>query len=305
LTPEITRLVEDMARECYVADDALATAVYLSLRLDKPLLIEGPAGVGKTEVAKVLARVLGTNLIRLQCYEGLDAAAALYEWNYPRQLLHLKAAEGDGRSAEQRERDIFGEAYLLQRPLLRAIRQEGTPPVLLIDEVDRADEEFEAFLLEVLSDFQVTVPEIGTIMARTHPRVVLTSNRVRELSDALQRRCIYHWIDYPDLPRELEIVHARLPGIDERLAAQVCGFVQDLRRLPLDKAPGVAETLDWASALLALGVEELDASAVEMAWGSVLKHREDIERARRHLPDLLGAAEAGRDGVDALPPAEH
>lgn len=287
LTEEIARLREAFARERYVCDEALATSVYLSLRLGKPLLIEGHAGVGKTEVAKVLARVLGTNLIRLQCYEGLDANAALYEWNYPRQMLRIRLHETDSRSVGEREREIFSEEFLLKRPLLQAIMQEDQAPVLLIDEVDRADEEFEAFLLEVLSDFQVTIPEIGTITARHRPHVVLTSNRVRELSDALQRRCIYLWIDYPSLERELEIVRVRLPGIGEQLARRVCSFVQRLRRLPLGKAPGVAETLDWAAALLALGVDQLTPRAVEGTWGCLLKSRDDMERVRKDLETLL------------------
>lgn len=290
LTPEIEAVRARLEHEHYVTDEAIATSIYLAMKLAKPLLIEGHAGVGKTEVAKTLAAALGTNLIRLQCYEGLDANAALYEWNYARQMLHIKLTENSERSVAEREREIFGPDFLMRRPLLQAILQEDRAPVLLIDEVDRADEEFEAFLLEVLSDFQVTIPELGTLVARQRPHVVLTSNRVRELSDALQRRCLYLWIDYPGAERELEIVRTRLPGVDERLAAQVVRFVQSLRKLSLDKRPGIAETLDWASALAALDVREIDAAAVEGTWGCVLKGRDDIARARGELGRSLVAA---------------
>ena len=245
--------------------------------LKRPLLLEGEAGVGKTEVAKALAGVHEAELIRLQCYEGLDQNAALYEWNYQRQLLAIKTREGE--NADAIEEHIFSERYLLERQLLAAIRRP-TPPVLLVDEVDRADEEFEAFLLELLSDFQVTIPEIGTIRAERRPRVILTSNRTRELHDALKRRCLYHWIGHPELDREIEIVRARVPGVPERLAAEAAAFVGHLRVMDLAKLPGVAETIDWTQALVALGQEELEAGVVDATLGSVLKHHEDIERVR-------------------------
>lgn len=290
MTAEIDHLVDMMRARRYVADREIATAIHLAMRLGKPLLVEGHAGVGKTEIAKTLAEALGTNLIRLQCYEGLDAAAALYEWNYPRQLLHLKAAEGEIATASEREQELFTSDFLFRRPLLEAILQTDRSPVLLIDEVDRADEEFEAFLLEVLSDWQVTIPELGTLRAHHRPYVVLTSNRVRELSDALQRRCLYLWIDYPSFEREVEIVHVRLPGVPDRLTEQVCRFVRELRRLPLEKAPGVAETLDWASALVALDAVQLDEEAVMGTLGAVLKSREDIIRVRSELAGLLATS---------------
>ena len=260
----------------YVADRALATVLLLSLRMKRPLFLEGEAGVGKTEIAKVLAKSLGRKLIRLQCYEGLDAAGALYEWNYQRQLIAIRAHEGRGEDADAVERHVFSEAYLLERPLLAAIRS-AVPAVLLIDEVDRADEAFEAFLLEVLADHQVTVPELGTIRARTIPRVVLTSNGTRELSDALRRRCLYHWIDYPDEGREAQILAARLPGIDAALAHQVARFVGRIRREDLRKVPGVAETLDWAGALMGLGIADLRAEpeALHATLLCLLKTRED------------------------------
>src|SRR5947209_9011510 len=249
----------------YLPDRGLATALYLSLRLEKPLLLEGEAGVGKTEAAKAMARVLPARLIRLQCYEGLDVAHAVYEWNYSRQLLHIRAAQ-EGTVSEE---ELFGPEFLIRRPLLEAIESDE-PVVLLIDEIDRADEEFEAFLLEVLSDFQITIPEIGTIQADRRPAVILTSNRTRELHDALKRRCLYHWIGHPALEREIEIVALRVPGIPERLAAQAAAFVQSLRGLDLAKPPGVAETIDWAHALAALGHAELDVQTVEETLGSVL-----------------------------------
>ncbi len=259
----------------YLPDRGLATALFLSLALEKPVLLEGEAGVGKTEAAKALATALDARLIRLQCYEGLDVAHAVYEWNYPRQLLHIRAAqEGTVREAE-----LFGPDFLIRRPLLEAIDSDE-PVVLLIDEVDRADEEFEAFLLELLSDFQVTIPELGTIRARRRPAVVVTSNRTRELHDALKRRTLYHWIEHPGFERELEIVKLRVPGVPERLAAEAAAFVRGLRVLELAKPPGVAETIDWAQALSALGRQELDAEVVEQTLGSVLKYREDIEAVR-------------------------
>ncbi len=271
----------------YVLDRALATAVYLLIKLGKPLLIEGHAGVGKTEVAKVLASWLGTELIRLQCYEGLDVNSAVYEWNYQKQLLAIKLEERSDAPMEERVRHIFGPEFLLERPLLRSIRGQEQSPVLLVDEVDRADEAFEAFLLELLSDFQISIPEMGTIRAVHRPYVVLTSNRTRELSDALKRRCFYHWIDYPDLEKEMEIVRARLPGVEERLGIGAVGFVQALRRLKLAKPPGVAETLDCVEALRSLGKDRLDAQAAEETLGCVAKTAEDIGRIKKEGIDKL------------------
>ena len=260
----------------YVAEDALAMALCLAIGLQRPLLLEGEAGVGKTAVAKALAELQGARLIRLQCYEGLDAGSTLYEWNYQRQLLAIKAHERDGASAAEVERQIFSEAYPLRRPLLEAISQDR-PPVLLIDEIDRADEEFEAFLLEVLSDFQVTVPELGTIAAKAIPQVVLTSNGTRELSDALRRRCLYAWIDFPAAEKELSILQARLPGVDAALAAQAVRFVQALRKEELEKVPGIAETLDWAAALSGLDLDRLDRDPVALQASLIclLKTRAD------------------------------
>ena len=260
----------------YVADPQLATAIVLMQQLSRPLLIEGEAGVGKTEVAKALAKVLDTLLIRLQCYEGLDANAAVYEWDYQRQLLAIKIWESEERTAEEKERHIFDEGFLLKRPLLKAITM-AQPPVLLVDEIDRADEEFEAYLLEVLSDFQISIPELGTVTATAIPYVVLTSNGTRELSDALRRRCLYHYVDLPSEAKEMRIVAARLPGIDRALAAQVVRFVQALRKEDLRKKPGVAETLDWAAALMGLGVKDLRAEpeALYESLMCLLKTRED------------------------------
>ncbi|HYO13406.1 MAG TPA: MoxR family ATPase [Thermoanaerobaculia bacterium] len=284
---DLPRNVEDtrrlLASGRYVADASLATAVFLALKLGRPLLLEGEAGVGKTEIAKVLAETLGRRLIRLQCYEGLDAAAALYEWNYPRQMLEIRLAELGGEAgAEGRERlahDIFDERFLLKRPLLLALEpDEAGPPVLLVDEIDRTDEPFEAFLLEILSDFQVTIPEVGTVRAPSPPIVVLTSNRTREIHDALKRRCLYHWINYPDAARELEILRLRAPELAEALAGQIVGFVQRLRTADLFKLPGVAETLDWARALLALDQVSLDAGTVNATLGVLLKYQDDIEK---------------------------
>jgi MoxR-like ATPase len=277
----------------YVADESLATAVFLALRLGRPLLLEGEAGVGKTEVAKVLAETLGRRLIRLQCYEGLDAAAALYEWNYPRQMLEIRLAELGGEAgAEGRSRlarDIFDQRFLLKRPLLQALEPAPAgPPVLLIDEIDRTDEPFEAFLLEILSDFQVTIPELGTVRAASPPVVVLTSNRTREVHDALKRRCLYHWIGYPDAARELEILRLRAPDLDAELAEQVVRFVQRLRGADLFKLPGVAETIDWARALVALDRVSLDAATVDATLGVLLKYQDDIEKmAGRAVQELL------------------
>jgi len=264
--------LEDALRAArYLPERGLATALFLALTLEKPLLLEGEAGVGKTEAAKALAELGDARLIRLQCYEGLDVAHAVYEWNYPRQLVHIRAAQ-EGTVTED---ELFGPKFLIRRPLLEAI-ESTDPVVLLIDEIDRADDEFEAFLLEVLSDFQITIPEIGTVAAARRPTVVLTSNRTRELHDALKRRCLYHWIGHPSLEREVEIVKLRVPGVPERLAAQAAAFVQGLRRLDLAKPPGVAETIDWAHALAALGRDELDATVVEETLGAVLKYHEDL-----------------------------
>ena len=264
------------AREGYVADRELSTSIFLSLALQRPLLLEGEAGVGKTEVARTLAAVLGAELIRLQCYEGLDASTALYEWDYPRQMLEIRLLEARGEAKSAATRDIFGPDFLIRRPLLRALESRASePPVLLIDEVDRADEEFEAFLLEILSDFAVSIPEIGTVRADRPPRVILTSNRTREVHDALKRRCLYHWIDYPAPDRELAILRARLPRVPETLARDIVAFVQRLRQADLTKSPGVAETLDWAAALLALGAGHLDPAQVERTLGVLLKYQED------------------------------
>lgn len=277
---QIKRLLEE---QIYITDAAVATALYLSMTLGKPLLVEGPAGVGKTEIAKVLAKGLNTKLIRLQCYEGLDATTALYEWNYPRQLLHIKLEEYSPSSEAEKEATIFSEAFLLKRPLLQAITERERAPVLLIDEIDRSDEEFEAFLLEVLSDFQVTIPEIGTITATHRPHVVLTSNRSRDLSDALRRRCLYHWIDYPSLEKELAIVHARVPEISETLSRQVAEIMQTARTMSLSKVPGVAETLDWATALVALNATQVDREVLNETIGCFLKDEADIAAFNAHF----------------------
>ena len=280
---EIEKIEQMMEAADYVTDPAIATSVHLAMTLKKPLLIEGHAGVGKTEVAKVMARMLHTNLIRLQCYEGLDAAQALYEWNYPKQLLHIKLEESTTHTLSQKEATIFSEPFLIRRPLLQAISQDGKPPVLLIDEVDRADEEFEAFLLEVLSEFQVTIPEIGTVKATHPPYVILTSNRVRELSDALRRRCLYLWIDFPGFDKEVRIVMRKVPGVNEALARQISRFMESLRTLRLAKVPGVAETLDWAQALASLHADHLDEELVLETLGCVLKDADDVKRFKREL----------------------
>jgi len=279
---EIRKIQGLMEAAEYVTDAPVATSVHLALSLRKPLLIEGHAGVGKTEVAKVMARMLETNLIRLQCYEGLDAAAALYEWNYQKQLLHIKLHETAHRAVDQEEHEIFSEPFLLKRPLLQAITQEQSP-VLLVDEVDRADEEFEAFMLEIFSDWQVTIPEIGTIKATHPPHVILTSNRTRELSDALRRRCLYLWIDYPGFEKEVAIVERKVPGINARLAREVGRFMESLRRVRLAKVPGVAETLDWATALAGLHADHLDETLVTETLGCVLKDADDIKRFRAEV----------------------
>ena len=279
----------------YLPDRGLATALFLSLALEKPVLLEGEAGVGKTEAAKALARALGARLIRLQCYEGLDVTHAVYEWNYPRQLLEirlLEASEHLDRTAAARE--LFSEAFLIRRPLLRALdRSRSRPPVLLIDEIDRADEEFEGYLLEFLSDFQVTIPELGTIAATSPPVVIITSNRTREVHDALKRRCLYNWIDYPDFEKERRIVSAKVPGAPERLAEQVTAFVQELRTLELYKAAGVSETLDWAAALVALNKTALTLDDVEQTLGVLLKHQDDIAMVRgERLASIVARAVA-------------
>ena len=264
----------------YITDPALATAVYLAVSLGKPLLLEGHAGLGKTEVAKVLAQFLSTRLIRLQCYEGLDVNSAVYEWNYQKQLLAIKIEERTGLSVEEKEKHIFSREFLMERPLLQAIQGKEASPVLLVDEVDRADEAFEAFLLELLSDYQISIPELGTVKAKHPPLVILTSNRSRELGDALKRRCLYHWIDYPSLEKEMKIVAARLPGIAEEFEKQIVTFVQAVRRLNLMKAPGVAETLDWAQALTSLGRTRLDVKSVEDTLGCLSKSMEDSAKIK-------------------------
>jgi MoxR-like ATPase len=280
---EIATLQEDMERLGYIADPAITTALFLSREMRRPLLIEGDAGVGKTEIAKVLARLLDTELIRLQCYEGLDVSTALYEWNYQRQMLRVRLAEQEQKSADEIEDLIFGRSYLLERPLLRAITRREGPAVLLIDEIDRADDGFEAFLLEVLSDFQVTIPELGTIRAEHIPYVILTSNRTREIGDALRRRCLYLYIEHPSLEKEVRILRTRVPGAGARLTEEIGRFMQALRRRRLSKAPGVAETIDWAQALLHLHREHLDRETVEETLGCILKDQHDLR-------DLSGAA---------------
>ena len=277
----IRDILDRLAAESYVGDPAIATSIYMAQALQRPLLIEGRAGVGKTEIANVMARLMDTRLIRLQCYEGLDVSTALYEWNYQRQMLWIKLNENADTSAQQREEEIFSESFLLKRPLLAALTEPEKQPVLLIDEVDRADEEFEAFLLEVLSEFQATIPEIGTIRAKHPPFVVLTSNRTRDLSDALRRRCLYLWIDYPDIDKELRIVRAKVNGIEDRLARQVVRFVDSARRTGLDKVPGIAETLDWARAMVVLHLDHLDYDAVEQTLGAIIKDADDLERFRK------------------------
>jgi MoxR-like ATPase len=277
------RIRERFAQRGYIADEDVATSLELALALEKPLLVEGPAGVGKTESAKVLADVLETKLIRLQCYEGLDSASALYEWNYPKQLLHIRLTEHQGASLQEREEQIFGREFLLARPLLEAIGEERAP-VLLIDEIDRADEAFEAFLLELLGEFQVTIPEIGTLRAKARPVVIVTSNRTRDLSDALRRRCLYLWIGYPSFERELEILNARLPEINERLASQIARFMEFLRAQPFQRVPGTAESLDWALALVRLHRDALDEATLEATTGCILKVQEDWELLRSLRP---------------------
>jgi MoxR-like ATPase len=299
LPPGVSRATDLQGRlreHDYLADEGLSTAIFLALKLRKPLFLEGEAGVGKTEVAKVLSRILDTPLIRLQCYEGIDVYQAVYEWDYARQLLHIRTAEALGtEDPEHLERDLYTREFLVSRPLLQALEHRGeNPPVLLIDEVDRSDDEFEAFLLEILSDFAVTVPELGTLKAERPPVAVLTSNRTREVHDALKRRCLYFYIEHPSFEREVEIVHLRVPEAEERLARQVAAAVEKLRAMDLYKPPGVAETIDWTEALVALGARELDESIVRSTIGSVLKYREDQQRAANAgLAALVGGVRGG------------
>ncbi|HLW58472.1 MAG TPA: MoxR family ATPase [bacterium] len=293
----IAQIMETLRQQGYIAERDVALSIHLSVVLHKPLLIEGAAGVGKTEIAKVMARAVDTQLIRLQCYEGLDVHTALYEWNYQRQMLRIKLEESSDLPVAEKEQMIFSESFMLKRPLLQAITADQAP-VLLIDEIDRADEEFEAFLLEVLSDFQVSIPEIGTIQARHVPYVVLTSNRTRDLSDALRRRCLYLWIDYPTFEKELSIIHRKVPGINDRLARQIGAFMQMVRGVNLDKVPGIAETLDWSAALLALHRDHLDPAAVEETLGCLCKDQEDLTRVRtQYLGPILEHIDAvGQSG---------
>jgi MoxR-like ATPase len=290
LPNSVDEVVERLGAQAYLCDRRLATAILVALRIGKPLFLEGEAGVGKTEAARAVAGALGARLIRLQCYEGIDLAHAAYEWNYARQLLHIRLL-GETEDPARAERDIFGEEFLLRRPLLDAIdNHDATAPVLLIDEIDRSDEEFEAFLLELLSDFAVSIPELGTVKAVRPPLVVLTGNRTREVHDALKRRCLYHWIDYPDLEREVAIVRVRAPEVTEQLARQVVTVVQRLRRMDLYKLPGVAETVDWARSVAALGGSRLDASLLGDTVGAAVKYQEDLERVREAIPELLREA---------------
>jgi MoxR-like ATPase len=290
----IEQVQEILRGERYICDRSLATGVYLSLVMGKPLLLEGEAGVGKTEIAKVLSKVLHAKLIRLQCYEGLDANTALYEWNYPKQMLRIKLEEVEHGDKEAVETEIFSQDYLIKRPLLEAIQSEdANPPVLLIDEIDRADMEFEAFLLEVLSDFQITIPEIGTVAAKHRPYVFLTSNRTREIHDALKRRCLYHWIEYPSFEKEYEIITTKFPEVEANMARQICAFMQRVREMNFYKRPGVAETLDWASALIALNRKGLDDKTVVETMGCVFKYREDLH----HLREQIEARQLNVDGL--------
>src|ERR1700722_15217769 len=292
---DINNVIECLGRLGYVADRALATAIYLLVKLGKPLLIEGHAGVGKTEAAKVLAAMLETELIRLQCYEGLDLNSAVYEWNYQKQLLAIKIQEGSDNTIEEKENYVFGSGFLLKRPLLQSILYEERAPVLLVDEIDRADEAFEAFLLELLAEFQITIPELGTIRAKRVPHVVLTSNSSRELSDALKRRCLYHWIDYPDLQKELEIVRARLPEIREDLSSDVFRFIHTLREMNLSKPPGVAETLDLSRSLCLLEKTKLDPEAAKETLGCILKSADDLSKVRSEGLSKLLSRSRGKE----------
>ncbi len=277
---------EGLESQGYIPDPSIVMSIKLSQQLRKPLLIEGPAGVGKTAIAKVMADMMDTELIRLQCYEGLDAYQAIYEWNYPHQLLHIKMLESQGYTVEQKEAELFSSKFLMERPLLRAI-QSSRQSVLLIDEVDRADEEFESFLLELLSEWQITIPEIGTIQAKSIPQVILTGNRTRELSEALRRRCLYLYIDYPSFEKEVQIIERKVPGIDQQLAREISAFMQELRTMELEKAPGVSETLDWATALAEMHLDHLDKSLVEQTLGVVLKDWDDMRETQTSLSELL------------------
>ena len=303
MTPQLPASIDDtldlLRGADYIAERSLATAVFLSLKMGRPLFLEGEAGVGKTEIAKVLAQTLGRRLVRLQCYEGLDVSSAVYEWNYSRQMIEIRLAEAEGtRNREVIGQDVFNEKFLIRRPLLQAIEGDtNAPPVLLIDELDRTDEPFEAYLLEVLSDFQVTIPELGTIRAKKPPVVVITSNRTREIHDAIKRRCFYHWVDYPDAPRELEILRRKAPGASERLSQEVVAFVQKLRGMDLFKLPGVAETIDWSQALVTLDRLALDPQSINDTLGTLLKYQDDIGRIRgteaeRLLAEIRAAAGA-------------
>jgi MoxR-like ATPase len=304
LPHSVDELQDALGRERYIADRALAVSIYLALQLKRPLFLEGEAGVGKTEVAKVLSAALQMPLIRLQCYEGLDVTHAVYEWNYPRQILEIRLAESAMRQGEQDRdalsRDLFSEAFLIKRPLLQAIEAtRHRAPVLLIDEIDRADEEFEGYLLEFLSDFQVTIPELGTVRATTPPVVVITSNRTREVHDALKRRCVYAWIDYPGFEKERRILNAKLPGVPALLAEHITAFVQELRTTDLYKASGVSETLDWAAALVALNRTELDADTIDQTLGVLLKNQEDIDTVRGDRTRMLLARALARGAAQA------
>ncbi len=280
----IENTLAELARQSYVAGEGLATSLFLALKMEKPLFVEGEPGVGKTEIAKVLSRATGAQLIRLQCYEGLDINHAVYEWNYPRQLLEIQARQGTGDGSGSVTEDIFSEEFLLKRPLLRAIEgSHDQAPILLIDEIDRADEEFESFLLELLSDFQVTIPELGTLAAEHKPITLITSNRTREIHDALKRRCVYHWIDYPSRARELEILRRKVPGLEQRLGEEIVAFVQAIRQEDLYKQPGVSETLDWAQALGHLNTRRLEVSAVNATLGFLLKYQDDVDKLRGGL----------------------
>ena len=283
---ESKKIHKMLEKQNYIADSAIVMSMYLAKKLQKPLLVEGPAGVGKTEIAKVMAQALNTDLIRLQCFEGLDANMALYEWNYQRQLLHIKLEEGGSKSLEERENSIFSESFLLKRPLLQAITH-SKPPVLLIDELDRSDEEFESFLLEILSEWQITIPEIGSIKAKNRPYVILTSNRTREISDAVRRRCFYLWLDYPEFEKELAIVKSKVPGCDLRLAKQICIFMSLVRKQKLEKVPGIAETLDWARSLVALHQKYLNPEMVEATLGIVFKDKIDVTNVKDSMADFF------------------
>ncbi|MEM7575008.1 MAG: MoxR family ATPase [Bacteroidota bacterium] len=282
----LARITAQLLKQGYIADRQIGMTLHLAKLLQKPVLLEGPAGVGKTEIAKVLATLQSADLIRLQCYEGLDANQAIYEWNYQRQLLYLKMSEQDGRSLAEKETAIFGRDFLLERPLLKAISGDE-PKVLLIDELDRADEEFESFLLEILSDWQISIPEVGTIKAERIPAVIITSNRTRELSDALRRRCLYLWIDYPDAEKEVAIIRSRLPQIDQLLAEQIGAFMAEVRQQRLEKVPGIAETLDWATTLAALHIDHLDKAIVEDTLGVILKDWKDVRETQDSLSELF------------------